>query len=427
MGETLLELRGVRQEYGAFVAIAGVDLAVRDGELVALVGPSGCGKSTLLRIATGLQRPTGGQVLYRGAPLEGVNPRAAIVFQTFALLPWLTVQANVELALEAAGVGREERARRAVAALDRVGLDGFESAYPRELSGGMRQKAGFARALVVEPELLCLDEPFSALDVLSAEALRGELVELWTSGTMSTRAALLVTHSIEEAVLLADRIVVMDTRPGRVVHDLSVQLPRPRGRHDPEVVTLVDRVYALMAGQTAPEHIEVGGAPGQGRLRALPHVAVSALAGLLEHLAQRPERREDLYRLAADLHLDSAHLLALADAGEVLGLVSVGGGDAQLLPPGEAFAGADIQARKALFAERLRRLPLVGWLLALLHAADARRLERDVVEAALALDFPPGEARAQVDTLVRWCRYAELVAYDDRREAIYLEPAPAGG
>src|ERR671934_3027865 len=218
---SLVELRHIGQMYGAgahrFVALQDVNLRLNEGEFVALLGPSGCGKSTLLRIITGLQQPTEGQALYRGQPVQGVNPHTTIVFQTFALFPWLTVQQNVEVALKAHGVAPEQRGRRAIDLLDRVGVDGFKTAYPRELSGGMRQKVGFARAMAVEPELLCLDEPFSALDVLSAESLRGELMELWLSGGIPTKAILMVSHNIEEAVSMADRLVVMDKGPGHIV------------------------------------------------------------------------------------------------------------------------------------------------------------------------------------------------------------------
>jgi NitT/TauT family transport system ATP-binding protein len=252
----LLELLHVGQIFTsgekAFMAIQGVNLTLKEGEFAVLVGPSGCGKSTLLRIITGLQRPTEGMVLYCDSRVEGVNPKATIVFQTFALFPWLTVLENVEVALKARGVPPEPRRTRALEVLDRVGLDGFEGAYPRELSGGMRQKVGFARAMAVEPELLCLDEPFSALDVLSAEALRGELLELWTSGKIPTRAILMVTHNIEEAVFLGDRIIVMEKGPGRVVADLRVGLPQPRHRKAPEFLEMVDRVYSSLAGQTQP-------------------------------------------------------------------------------------------------------------------------------------------------------------------------------
>jgi NitT/TauT family transport system ATP-binding protein len=433
MAETtpILELRQVTQEYGPakhpFVAVQDVTLSLRDGEFLALLGPSGCGKSTLLRIATGLQKATRGDVLYRGEAVRDVNPKAAIVFQTFALFPWLTIQQNVEVALRPRGMDAATAAQRAVQALDRAGLDGFESAYPRELSGGMRQKAGFVRALAVEPELLCLDEPFSALDVLSADSLRGELLDLWTSGTLPTRAVLMVTHNIEEAVLLADRIAVMEKRPGRMIADFAVDLPRPRSRKDPRFLAFVDRVYGLLAGQTQAEAMELGTAPGEpGRTRALPNVNVDALMGLLEHLLERPEQKEDIYRLAEDLHLDSDHLLGLTDAGELLGFVDVRSGDAQLKAEGTAFAREDIDGRKRIFRERLERVPLLAWLLRMLRASNSREVERDVAEAALAIDFTAEEARKQMEIAIRWGRYAEMLGYDDARGVLFLEADPTG-
>jgi len=424
----LLELQHISQSYGAgsrqFVAVEDVNLTLSEGEFVALLGPSGCGKSTLLRIITGLQRPTGGAVLYRGKPLRGVNPNAAIVFQTFALFPWLTVLGNVEVALKARGVPAPIRTTRAVDLLDRVGLDGFETAYPRELSGGMRQKVGFARAMAVEPELLCLDEPFSALDVLSAEALRGELLELWTSGSIPTRAILMVTHNIEEAVFMADRIVVMDKDPGRVVAEVVIPLPHPRQRKSPDFLKVVDEVYSILAGQTEPEHVELGSAPGEpGHTRALPHVTVNQLAGLLEHLAEVPGDRADLYRLSEDLKVDSDSLLRLAETAELLGFATIAKGDIMLTPLGETFAEAGILARKEIFRTRIRRLPLFKWLLNMLRAASGQRLQSEIVKTALELEFPPDEAARQLETAINWGRYAELLAYDDSDERIYLEPA----
>lgn len=429
--EKLLELDKVGQSYtsGArtFVAVQDVSLTVQAGEFVALLGPSGCGKSTLLRVITGLQRPTSGAVLYRGRLLRGVNPHATIVFQTFALFPWLSVVDNVEIALKARGITADIRGPRAVELLDRVGLDGFENAYPRELSGGMRQKVGFARAMAVEPELLCLDEPFSALDVLSAESLRSDLLELWTSGNIPTQAILLVTHNIEEAVLMASRIVVMDKEPGRIIADLANPLPYPRRRKEVAFVQLVDQVYGLLAGQTQPEHIEAGTAPGEaGRTRSLPPIAIQDLAGLLEHMNVVATPQIDIYQLAGDLALSLDHLLSLLDAVELLGFATIVQGDVTLTPLGKSFVEAGILGRKELFAARIRRLPIFQWLFALLRAAEPHQLEGSVVKAALELEFPPDAAERQLSALVNWGRYAEVLTYDDSNELLALEPEMAG-
>ncbi len=424
--QNFIELQHISQAYGSgerrFTAVRDVDLSLKEGEFVVLLGPSGCGKSTLLRIIVGLQRPTSGVILYRSRPLEKVNPKAAIVFQTFALFPWLTVQENVEVALKARGVVPKLRTTRALDLLDRVGLDGFETAYPRELSGGMRQKVGFARAMAVEPELLCLDEPFSALDVLSAETLRGELLELWINGKIPTKAILMVTHNIEEAVFMADRIVVMDKDPGRVVSDLRVELPHPRNRKAPEFVAVVDQAYALLAGQTQPESVEMGSMPGEpGFTRRLPNAHINDLAALLEYLGELPNNRGDLYKVAEDLKLDSDVLLTLVETAELLGFATIAQGDVTLTPLGETFAEASILARKEIFASRSRRLPFFKWLLSMLHAADRQRLRWDVVQTALELEFPPEEATQQLDLAVDWGRYAELLVYDDDDDTFYLE------
>lgn len=425
---TLLELRGVNQVYGSgqrqFIAVKDVHLSLYEDEFVALLGPSGCGKSTLLRIMIGLQRPTEGEVIYRGQLMDQVNPHATIVFQTFALFPWLTVLQNVEVALKARAVPPKLRTARALDLIDRVGLDGFENAYPRELSGGMRQKVGFARAMAVDPELLCLDEPFSALDILSAESLRGELLELWNSGNIPTRAILMVTHNIEEAVLLADRIVVMDKDPGRIVADLRIELTHPRQRKSTQFLDLVDRAYALLAGQTQPEHIELGTAPGEpGRTRGLPHINIGDLAGMLEHLAELPNTRSDIYRLEDELGVDSDKLLLLTEAAELLGFATIAKGDIVLSPLGETFAEASILARKEIFAARIRRLPIFRWLISLLKAAENQQLKIEIVHTALELEFPPEAAQRQIDILINWGRYAEILSYDDDDEVLYPEPS----
>jgi len=426
--KTLVQLEHVSQVYRSgdrrFYAVQDINLSIRDGEFVCLLGPSGCGKSTLLRIITGLQKATEGRILYRGTPLRGVNPHATIVFQTFALFPWLTVQGNVEVALKARQIPPHIRVPRVLDLIDRVGLDGFESAYPRELSGGMRQKVGFARAMAVEPELLCLDEPFSALDVLSAESLRGELLELWTEGKIPTRAILMVSHNIEEAVFMADRLVLMDKNPGRVVSEVAIDLPHPRQRKSTQFLQIVDQVYGILAGETQPEHIELGTTPGtSGKTRWLPDISIGNLIGLLEHLDKAPEQHHDLYQLAEDLGIDSDLLLRLVDAAEMLGFAVVAKGDITLTPLGETFSEASILARKEIFATRIRRLPIMQWLIEMLRQAQDRKLDEKVIEMALSLELAPSEAKRQLDLLIDWGRYGELLTYDEGAHTVNLEPA----
>ena len=422
--DALLQVLNVGKAYyrGAkeFVAVHDVSLTIRPGEFVCLIGPSGCGKSTLLRMITGLNLTTTGKVLYRGQPLQGVNPHATIVFQTFALYPWLTVQENVELALKARGVPARERSAMALKLVDTVGLDGFESAYPRELSGGMRQKVGFARAMAVEPELLCLDEPFSALDVLSAESLRGELLELWHNKTIPTQAILMVTHNIEEAVLMAVRIVVMGKDPGHIVTEIPVTLRHPRHRKDTAFQALVDQVYAAVAGQTRPEAETLGTAPGQaGATRPLPPAKLNALAGLLEQLADEGSR-VDLYRISDDLRLELDDLLPIVEAGELLGFLAVQEGDLLLTSLGQAYADASILARKEMLAGRVLRLPVIAWVYDILRRDDDQRVAWDYFFEALQNEF--GDlTEPQLDIAINWGRHAELFAYDDETGELYLE------
>jgi len=421
----LLELKNVSRLYGKppkqFMAVQDVSLTIYPGEFVCLLGPSGCGKSTLLRMITGLNPASAGQVLYKGQPQRGVNPHATIVFQTFALYPWLTVQQNVEVALKARGVAEADRRKLAVQLLDKVGLDGFEKAYPRELSGGMRQKVGFARAMAVEPQLFCLDEPFSALDVLSAEALRGELLELWISKSIPTEAVLMVTHNIEEAVFLADRIIVMEKDPGRVLAEVNVTLHHPRNRKDTAFQALVDKVYALVAGRTEPEPEALGTAPGApGQTKALPVATFNRLAGLLEAVEVEQDHKVDLYRLAEDLKLDLDDILPIVEGAETLGFASVDQGDIRLTPLGETFATAGIVARKEILAGRVMRLPMIRWIYETLQQDDNQRIAEDYFIEKLQADF--GDyARDQLDIAVDWGRYAELFAYDEGAGELYLE------
>jgi NitT/TauT family transport system ATP-binding protein len=409
----------------ALPVLDGITFTLHEGEIVALLGKSGSGKSTLLRCIAGLIAPTAGTVTYRGAPLNGANPGVAMVFQTFALLPWLTVQQNVELGLQARGVPEPESRQRALDAIDIIGLDGFESAYPKELSGGMRQRVGFARALVVQPDALLMDEPFSALDVLTAENLRTELTGLWNGNRFPTKAVLIVTHNIEEAVLLADRILVLSSNPGRIRAELAVDLPRPRDRDAPAFEALVDTVYGILTGrEDAATKAIVEPTPGRPAPTPtevpLPAVSVGGMSGLLEILAARGGE-EGLAEIADALSFEVDDLLPLVDAVELLGLAHTDQARITITDAGREFAHADIDTTKKLFADlAAHRAPLVRAILQALRAtADGTLLEGFFLDL-LRRGYSATEARRQLDTAIDWGRYGEL--FDYHNGELVLEP-----
>ena len=412
----------------ALPVLESVSFTLHEGEIVALLGKSGSGKSTLLRCAAGLISPSSGSVSYRGEPLNGANPGVAMVFQSFALLPWLTVQQNVELGLQARGVAEAERRDRALRAIDLIGLDGFEGAYPKELSGGMRQRVGFARALVVEPDALFMDEPFSALDVLTAENLRNELVGLWEGNEAPVKSVLIVTHNIEEAVLLADRILVLSSNPGRIKAELTVSLPRPRDRRAPEFEALVDTVYGILTERaTAATDAQAAGpakpaAPPTPSSNPLPDVSPGGLSGLLEILAARGGE-DGLAEIADELSFEVDDLLPLVDAAVLLDLAHTDGGRIELTPAGREFADADILTSKQLFAQHtVTKAPLVRAIVqALAHSGD------HVLREGLFLDllrrgFSDEDARRQLDIAIDWGRYGELFEYEKDEGKLELEP-----
>ncbi|MGC2005949.1 MAG: nitrate/sulfonate/bicarbonate ABC transporter ATP-binding protein [Trebonia sp.] len=419
----------------ALPVLEGVSFTLSEGEIVALLGKSGSGKSTLLRCVAGLISPSSGSVSYRGTPLTGANPGVSMVFQTFALLPWLTVQQNVELGLEARGVAGAERAERALRAIDLIGLDGFESAYPKELSGGMRQRVGFARAIVTEPDALLMDEPFSALDVLTAENLRGELVKLWEGHGAPIKSILIVTHNIEEAVLLADRVLVLSSNPGRIRAELTVELPRPRDRHGPRFEALVDTIYGILTGreQAAADALEAEAAaqaaPGPAVQpmatpinTPLPDVSPGGLSGLLEILAARGGR-DGLAEIADDLSFEIDDLLPLTDAAVMLTLARIDGSDIEITADGKEFAAADILTSKQLFAGyAAKHAPLVRTITQALAATADHTLRIGFFIDILRRGFSLSEARSQLDTAIDWGRYAELYDYDSDDEELTLEP-----
>ena len=419
----------------ALPVLEGVSFTLSEGEIVALLGKSGSGKSTLLRCVAGLISPSSGSVSYRGTPLTGANPGVAMVLQTFALLPWLTVRQNVELGLEARGVAGAERAERALRAIDLIGLDGFESAYPKELSGGMRQRVGFARAIVTEPDALLMDEPFSALDVLTAENLRGELVKLWEGHGAPIKSILIVTHNIEEAVLLADRVLVLSSNPGRIRAELTVELPRPRDRHGPRFEALVDTIYGILTGrqQAAADALEAEAAaqaaPGPAVQpmatpinTPLPDVSPGGLSGLLEILAARGGR-DGLAEIADDLSFEIDDLLPLTDAAVMLTLARIDGSDIEITADGKEFAAADILTSKQLFAGyAAKHAPLVRTITQALAATADHTLRIGFFIDILRRGFSLSEARSQLDTAIDWGRYAELYDYDSDDEEFTLEP-----
>ncbi len=429
--ENLLEVRNCKQAYhkdtaSDFVVLDNVDVSIRSGEIVGLLGRSGSGKSTLLRIVAGLLKPTAGDVIWRGAQLTGPAEGVAMVFQSFALFPWLTVQENVELGLEAQGVARAERRTRAEDAIDLIGLGGYEESYPKEMSGGMRQRVGLARALVVHPDLLLMDEPFSALDVLTAETLRTDLIDLWMDGKLPVRSILMVTHNIEEAVLMCDRILVFSSNPGRVAQELRVPFPHPRNRHDAAFRKFVDDIYALMTRRATSMPAPVAGgtaAPAPDTVHALHPVNTNLLAGLIETVAGEPYRgRADLPPLAAALQLELDDLLPLGETLAMLRLAELEEGDIKLTETGREFAQAETDTRKEMFAAALRaHVKLAATIRSVLderwnHRASAVRF-RDELEDHMS----PGYAEDTLRAVIGWGRFAELFNYDEEADQFFLD------
>jgi len=424
---TLLDVHNVRRSFPRsggedLLVLDGVELTLHEGEIVGLLGRSGSGKSTLLRLIAGLARPQGGTLTYLGHPIDGPVSGIAMVFQSFALFPWLTVLENVQLGLEALGLPEKEIRTRALAAIDLIGLDGYESAYPRELSGGMRQRVGFARALVVHPSILLMDEPFSALDVLTAENLRTDLIELWGQKKLPIKSILLVTHNIEEAVQMCDRALIFSSNPGRVTTEIRIDLPHPRERTDPRFEDYVDRIYVEMTARRIERQRAVQ-AVGAIADAPLTHVSSSAVAGLIETVNAAPyDGKADLPDIAGDLQLEIDELFPITEAVQMLRLGDVEGGDIKLTHMGKRFAEADTNERKEIFSRALMaNVPLAAHIRRVLderasHIAPRRRfieeLEDKMTEEA---------AEETLRAVISWARFAELFSYDDENEAFSLE------
>lgn len=424
MASPLLEVRHVCQRFALadgkpLEILHDINLEIREEEIVALLGPSGCGKSTLLRAVIGLEQPSSGEVLYRGVRQAGLNPSAALVFQNFALFPWLTVQENIAVGLWRQPWTDREREERVRRVIDTVGLEGFEEAYPKELSGGMKQRVGLARALAVEPEILCMDEPFSALDVLTGETLRNEIVDLYTSKTSPLNSVLIVTHGISEAVFMSTRIVVMKAHPGSVLAVLDNPLPFPRDEHHPEFIELCQRVHALVTQTVMPQEPAAPagiGAPGFV-IPSIPAVSLVSTVGLLEVLENEGDM--ELFALGRHVDMELTQLLLVVKAAELLGWVVTPDQRVAMTAAGRVFLAADINQRKRLLNTRLREIIVFNMIIRMLEASERGEVDEETVLGQLAVQFPHERPHRVLRTIVAWARYAELFKYSGTRKVVY--------
>lgn len=423
--EALCEVRGVTHEFRlplghSHRVLENIHLVVRANEIVALLGPSGCGKSTILRAVAGLLRPTQGEVLYLGAPLRGLNPGVALVFQSFALFPWMTVRQNIAAVLRAIGVSAAEAAARTHRVIHLVGLAGYEEAYPRELSGGMKQRVGIARALSVNPQVLLLDEPFSQVDALTAESLRAELVDIWSAADRNPSSILMVSHDIKEVAYLADRIVILGANPGHVQTTVENRLPRPRDYRSPAFLALVDRLHELITGHELPDAPPARVAASE----PLPRAAAGEIIGLLEYLDARGGR-EDLFRIAADTNRDFGHMINIVEAAELLNFVDTPKRMVVLDAEGQRLVQAGPDARKGVFREQLLRLQLFKAIRDALDRHPRHQVDRDFVLETIILRMPQEDPEATFQTFIGWARFANLFACEETTGIVSLQEEQA--
>ena len=429
--QPIIQARQIEKDYKqpegqTIQVVAPIDLSIEPNTIIALLGPSGCGKSTILRMLSGLLAPSKGEVLWHGKQFQEAQPNVAIVFQSFALFPWLTVFENVEAPLIARGMEHSERHRRVGRALATVGLKGFESAFPKELSGGMKQRVGFARGLAVEPEILFMDEPFSALDVLTAENLRRELMELWSEKKLSMRSIFIVTHNIEEAVQLADRVVVLGTNPATVRADFCIPLAQPRDRKSAPFLVYVDYIYKVM---TQPRLDLAPPTPGaeKPKWQMLPHTRPGSIAGLLELVVDHGGE-EDIYHLAEQLLLEVDDLLPIIEGATLLGFATASEGDVKVTPEGKAFAEADIADRKIIFTKAaFSRVTLLQKMKQALESRSDHVMPVEFFHDLLDEHFTEEEVERQLETALNWGRYAEIFGYDPESDALQLHPPSPHG
>src|SRR5438309_1067484 len=421
--ESLCEVRGVSHQFKLpnglpLHVLDNISLAIQPREIVALLGPSGCGKWTLRRILAGLIRPTAGEVLYHGRPLQGLNPGTAIIFQSFALYPWLTVAQNIRVVLTAAGLSRGEGQERAERAIRLVGLAGFEEAFPRELSGGMKQRVGMARALAVDPEILFMDEPFSQVDALTAESLRAEVIDIWAAADRNPSAILMVSHDIKEVAYMADRIVILRANPGRIQTIVPNTLPRPRDYRSPGFLGLVDQLHEIITRAELPDLPKAPAAPGLAAMEPLPEATSSEIVGLLEYLDARG-CKEDVFRIASDTNKEFGRVINIVEAAEMLDFVDTPKRMVVLDPPGKRFVRASAEERQVLWRGQLLKLRLFREVYEVLQRE--RTMDKDILLETIVMSMPHENYEKIFETFIRWARFGNLFAYDETTETISLQ------
>ncbi|BAU28444.1 NitT/TauT family transport system ATP-binding protein [Aneurinibacillus soli] len=425
MKNILVDVNQVTKKYDVsnkanVTILENINLKIAEGEFVSILGPSGSGKSTLLRIIAGLIAPTQGSVSYNGVPIQGTNPGVSMVFQSFALFPWLTVLENVKVGLENKSLLDEEKERKALEIIDMVGLDGFKGAYPKELSGGMRQRVGIGRALAMEPDILLMDEPFSALDVLTAENLKRDLLELWMEKKIPTKSIIMVTHSIEEAVYMSDRAVVLSRDPARIIVDIPITLRHWREKQDPRFTELVDKIYSILTHRETKSVIVSD--TQKKKLQPIPEAPSGALTGFIE-LLDDLGNKADLYKLADQFSLNLEDFLHIVEATRLLGLANVQQGDIDLTPTGHQFAEANVLERKDIFKQQvLEHVPMMEKILWTLQSKSNNKMPREFFNEIYKQHFGAEEAEHQLDITIDWGRYAELFAYEEATKQLFLEP-----
>jgi NitT/TauT family transport system ATP-binding protein len=417
----ICELRGVSFRTRELQVLENINLTVERDHITAVLGPSGCGKSTLVRILAGLAKPTSGEVVVHGQKLDDLNPSVSVVFQSFALYPWLTAGENIALGLNGRVSNPGKQRELVTQAIDRVGLEGFEEAYPRELSAGMKKRVSIARALVAQPEMLVMDEPFSGLDVLTAENLRTEVINLWRDAKTDPSSVLMVTNNIHEAVAMATRIVVMSSNPGQIRTVLENPLPFPREPHDPRCTAMADRIHEILTTALIPDvPVTPAKALRTGRIEVFPNVTPGEIAGLLERL-DADRGRADLFDLSVEIGREFGKLLSAVKAAELLGFVETPKDMAVLTAAGKDYLEAQVNARKRTLNQQLRTLGIFDHIVEMLRRQEMLSLDEDLVLEELAVRLPTEKPQTMFRTIVRWGRYAELFGYNADERKLYLD------